>query len=484
MKVLIINPPAYLKKDYIREGRCMQTKSSWAALWMPLSLAYIAAVLRGSGQNVKIVDCIAEKKNHADLIKIIKDFEPRLVVLNTAFPSIIGDKKTASQIKKVNPGILTVIIGMFPTLLGKRSIKGCAAIDMAVSGEPEWTIRQLVLAIEKKLPPSKIPGLIYRPTAIARYYRGDKRITVDEIIQNKPQDFDNNNINDLPHPARDLLKNEAYRLPIDGKKFTLLNIARGCPYECSFCVANIYYGKKFRRRNINSIIEEIEECVNKHGITNFLFWGESFTIDPEYGESICDKIIKRKLKIKWSTTSRVDTLNKKLLKKMKQAGCIVLGLGIESIHQPILDQANKKMRVEEINKAISTVRQAGIKTMGHFIFGLPGETQETARETIRFAVASNLDYAQFYCAIPYPRTQLEKTAKDKGWIKTTDFANYDLSLSVMSNEALSPREVKQLRDQAYRRFYLRPKMFVQTIKEVSSLKSLLSVLNFVKWIKQ
>jgi len=468
MKILVLNPPAFRKQDYIREGRCMQTKSSWAALWMPLSLCYISAVLREKGHGVKLIDAIAEKLNDTKLIKILSSFSPGLIILNTAIPSIEGDMDCASALKKAFPSARIAIVGMYPTIYEGESLKPYNQIDYAVMDEPEWVSSMLPDVVTGKTSVDSVNGLIYRSGT--------------EIIVNKRQKLSENNPDDLPFPARDLLNNNAYRLPTNGKKFTLLSVGRGCSSNCIYCVANIYYGKKFRKRSVESIIREIEHCLNEFKISNFLFWGESFTTDQEYGEEICDGIIKKGLKITWSTTSRVDTLNKVLLDKMKKSGRILLGLGIESYDQEVLDRARKGITTAQIDLAIKMTQEAGINTMGHFMFGLPGDTKDSALKSIRFA-CKNLTYAQFYSAIPYPKTELGKIANENNWIVETDFSRFELTKSVMGNESLSATEIKKLRNYAYRRFYLRPKMLLQTIREVSSLSSFLSILKFVNWIK-
>jgi radical SAM superfamily enzyme YgiQ (UPF0313 family) len=174
-------------------------------------------------------------------------------------------------------------------------------------------------------------------------------------------------------------------------------------------------------------------------------------------------------------------LNPVLLEKMKRAGCILLGLGIESYDQEILNNARKNITIEQIDNAVSMVRKAGINSMGHFIFGLPGDTRETALKTIKFA-CKNVDFAQFYCAIPYPGTELGRIAKEQKWTGSFDYEDLDLTRSIMGNESLSPKEIRKIRDYAYRKFYFRPKMILQTFKEVKSFKSFFSVLNFVNWI--
>jgi Fe-S oxidoreductase len=468
MRVLVVNPPAYNKKDFIREGRCMQTKSSWAALWMPLSLCYISAVLRKEGHEIKLIDCIAEKMDEGKFLDAAREFMPELIVLNTAIPSIPGDMKTAAAIKKILPAAKIAIVGMFPSLYEEKCLRDFQQVDFAIMDEPEWAVSALASSVAGKKPLELVRGLIFR--------KGE------EIIVNERQNLWENNLDDLPFPARDLLNNDAYRLPTNGKRFTLLSVGRGCSERCIYCVANLYYGKRFRKRSVESVIGEIEECIRKYDIRNFLFWGESFTTDPQYGEAICDEIIKRKIEITWSSTSRVDTLNKKLLDKMKQAGCILLGLGIESYDQEVLNRARKRITVEQIDAAVEMVRNSGIKSMGHFVFGLPGDTRESALKTIDFA-CRNVTFAQFYCAIPYPKTEFGKIAAEQNMITDTDYTQFELTRSVTGNENLSPREIKKIRDYAYRKFYFRPGMVIQTLREIESVGALFSVLNFISWIK-
>lgn len=436
---------------------------------MPLSLAYISAKLRKEGNEVKLVDCIAEKKNIQNLLQISENISVEMFILNTAYPSIEMDKKTAKILKEKFPKAKIVIIGLFPTLLEKKALEFFEAVDFGVIGEPEWVVSKLTDNLDRDGDLREVKGLMWK----------DK----DEIVVNAAQDISQNNLDELPFPARDLLDNSKYILPTNGKKFTLLSVGRGCPFSCIYCTANIYYGKKFRKRLVKSVVDEIEECVNKYDIKNFLFWGESFTIDQKYGEEICDEILRRNLKITWSTTSRVDTLNETLLAKMKKSGCALLGLGIESAVQEILDTAQKGTNLEKINRAVAMVKKSGIQSMAHFIVGLPGETKETARKSIDFAVKSGTDFAQFYCSIPYPKTKLGEIAKENNWIESDDYVQFDLTKSIMRNESLSSKEIKKLRDKAYRRFYFRPKMFWQTLKEVKSLKSFISSMDFLKWIK-
>ena len=469
MKVLLINPPDHEGYSYIREGRCMQKKGSWASMWMPLTVAYIASVIRDRC-DVKLVDCQAQGYDLSDLARIIEEYEPRLFICNTGFPTIKSDYKAIELAKRLRPECTTSIFGMYPSLLREKVFEECRHLDIAVVGEPEWSYSKLVDCLKDESRMEDVPGLIFKTS------NGD-------ITLNQPQHFNDNDLDSLPFPARDLLNNEKYLYPLNRKPFTLLMLSRGCPYSCTFCNAFQYYGKKFRRRSVDSIISEIRECVEVHQISNFLFWGESFSLDFDYAHEITDAILESDLKINWSTRTMVDRIDIDLLKKMKRAGCKSLSLGIESFNQSILENVKKGTHTQDIENAIRSVKEAGIISVGHFVIGLPGDSEENVIKTIKFAKDSGLDYAQFYCAVPYPNTPLGETARMRSWIESEDYSKYHLANAVMRNEDLTVADIKKLRNKAYRQFYARPKLVINTLKRLSSPKALLAPIEFKSWAK-
>ncbi|MFQ5900055.1 MAG: B12-binding domain-containing radical SAM protein, partial [Thermodesulfobacteriota bacterium] len=283
-------------------------------------------------------------------------------------------------------------------------------------------------------------------------------------------------------PARDLFKNERYCLPHNGKRFTLVNVARGCPYPCIFCIANVYYGKALRKHSVSYLMNEIKECVERYDIDHFLFWEEVFTLDKEFAFEMCDAIIKSGLKISWATTTRADLLTRELLEKMKEANCEMLGLGVESISQEVLDNVKKNCTVADIERGVKLCNEVGIRTMGHFIYGLPGETYETALHTMKFAKKLNLDYIQTYCAVPYPKTELGELARKNNWVRSDRWADYDLLKSIMATDTLTPEEVNKLRDRSLRTFYFRPSVAYKQLKVITSFRHIFKALNFLDWI--
>jgi radical SAM superfamily enzyme YgiQ (UPF0313 family) len=359
--------------------------------------------------------------------------------------------------------------GVFFTLLEETSLLDTEGYDVAICGEPEETFDEFLQNFQREGKVVPIRGLIWREGNQIK--RGDHRPFI--------QDLDT-----IPMAARDLLKNERYKLPHNGHPFTLVNVARGCPYPCTFCIANVYYGKKLRHHSVDYVVSELETCISHFGIRDFLFWEEIFTLNKIFGTTLCDEILKRGLKISWATTTRADLVDEEILKKMKEAGCELLGLGIETCSQQILDNAQKNETVDQIRRAVALCKKVGMPTMGHFIFGLPGETEETAQETIGFLSSSGLDYMQCYCAVPYPKTPLGDMAKEKGWLVAKSWSEYDFGgHSVMDIGTVSPEDVDRYRTTAFRKFYLRPRFMLKQLSRITSLRQLLQAAQFMKWMR-
>jgi len=198
--------------------------------------------------------------------------------------------------------------------------------------------------------------------------------------------------------------------------------------------------------------------------------------------ALCDAILKNNLSINWAATTRVDRVDDEMLTMMKKAGCYLLGLGIESGVQTILDNAGKSQTIADITRAVDLCKKAGIKTMGHFIFGLPGETRETANETIKFMLKLGLDYMQCYCAVPYPKTELGRLARKNNWIRAEKWSMYDFGgNSIMCTDTMKPEEVDYFRKKAFNRFYFRPLYVIRTLSQMK-FSQIFSLLKFTNWM--
>lgn len=469
MKVLLINPPPFGGVSYVREGRCMQRKGAWTTVWPPISLASIAGLLRSEGHEIKLLDGIADNLSKDELKQVIKEFRPGAIIVNTATPSIVGDLEVAKLAKDVSSEIFTAAYGLQVTSLPEEMLKLQPALDACIRGEPEAIALDLIHAISHKKPLSKVKGISYRA----------------KKIQHNPDHEPIADLDKLPWPARDLLKQEKYTLPFTGNVFTTVLVARGCPFNCTFCVADKYYGKNFRTRSPTNVVDELEHLV-KNGISDFLFWSDTFTANKKWAMEVCDEIIKRGLEIRWVTNSRVDTIDEELMRKMKDAGCWMLGFGVESANQEILNNIKKGITISQVKRAIKTAKRVGMQSTLHFIFGLTGETKETIEETIAFAKKLNPDYAQFYCAIPYPGSEFSDYVNKQGWVRDAPWERYEQVYSIIDRPGLSAEDIMEARSRAYKEFYVRPRKVLGHIKNIKSWKAfkatVLAGLSFMDWM--
>ena len=209
---------------------------------------------------------------------------------------------------------------------------------------------------------------------------------------------------------------------------------------------------------------------NEHHIRNFTMWSDTFNQNKKFVMEVCAEIKKRGMerKIRWMANSRVDHVDSEVLAEMRSSGCIGVSYGVESGVDEILNNMKKGANAQQAREAVRLTKAAGIEVLTHIIFGLPGETLETINETIRYVKELDPDYAQFYCAIPFPKTELEEMGKKNGWITTEDYAKYELNQPILNLPTLSAEELQKASIRAYREFYLRPIYIFNRLRKIHS----------------
>ncbi|MBN3037964.1 MAG: radical SAM protein [Candidatus Omnitrophica bacterium] len=470
MKILLINAPVANKIKIVREGRCMQREDAWGTSWAPLTLATIAAVLKEAGFATGIKDCTKEDIGLEGLKGIIKEFKPRLVIINTATPSIENDLSCALSIKEVDSSIKTAAFGIHVTALDEECLKSYPCVDFIIRGEPEYTARDLAIAIRDNTPYQDIKGISWQKDG--------------SISRNNEREFIED-LDRLPSPAWEQVNIANYTMPITGEVFLLVMASRGCPHPCTFCAASTLYGKKRRYRSAKRIVDEMQDCKDHFGVSSFLFWAEGFVSDREHVYALCDELEERGLKFKWVANSRVDTVDLALLKRMRKAGCWMIGYGIESGNQDILDLVKKGTTLSQAQEAVRLAREAGIKSTAHVIVGFPGETKEHILRTAAFINKLDVDFLQLYCCVPFPGSVLYSQAKREGLVNTDDWSMFEQNFCVLDTPQISAEEVMRLRKKIFSRFYLHPKRIWRVIRDIRSIKDLQNLLvmakNFTHW---
>ncbi|MEA2040476.1 MAG: radical SAM protein, partial [Thermodesulfobacteriota bacterium] len=437
-KVLLLNPPHPKGKGFTREGRCTQEAGVWATQWPPVSLTTTAAFLERDGHVVKVFDCPAVGLDRARLEVLTKRFQPDFAFWTTATPTLNDDLNLAGFIKKNVPAAVTGVFGTHVTALPEVALTN-PSIDVVIRREPEQTIREICLQDPDDW--EGIDGISFRDRETGR-----PRHNLDRALL-RPED--------IPSPAWRYLDITPYRLPLKGRPFLIVAPIRGCPYACNFCTAPLYYGKKLRKRPVRTIVDEIESNIKRFKVKDFFIWADTFTADRGYVKEFSREITTRGLKISWTCNSRVDTVDREMISLMKEAGLWMISFGLESGNNEVLEQTGKKITVEQSKVAVSIAHEFGIKTSGHFVLGLPGETEASMRDTLTLALDLPLDIAQFYAAAPFPGTSLYDLASKKGWIEP-DFL-FSQDHAAMDLPGLPGQRVDAFRRYAYRRFYGRPK---------------------------
>lgn len=354
----------------------------------PVGLAHLAAYLKMQDHEVKVVDMRVESKDF-DYLSSIRLFDPDLVGLS--FVSL-GYKYSYDLVNEIKDktGVTVVIGGAHSSTMREKVLEECKA-DYAVYGEGEFTLSELV---EGKLP-SEIKGLIWR--------EGEK------ININPPREplLD---LDSLPFPDYGLFKLEKY-----SQKRIPLNTARGCPHLCTHCAVDLVIGRRFRSRSAKNVVDEIEFWY-KEGFKNFGFNDSTFTENMKRAEEIAEELKNRSIDIEWDlrTGIRVDRVNKKLLSKLKQAGCTFIAFGIESIDSEVIRLMRKGTTFEMVERVVQDAKMCGLGVGGFFMIGTPGDTYEKFEKSYSYANKDIFDEVRFYNTEPYPGTVLFEWVKENG----------------------------------------------------------------------
>jgi len=435
MKVCLITPPYE-----------SAVESTVGVSSPPLGLAYLASMLR-ENHEVKIIDSNVLDYTMEDVRRELKDFYPDIVGITSTTPSILNAYSVARIAKEVREDCKVIMGGPHVSFVPRQTLEECRHIDIIIRGEGERTLEELIDAIEREEPLETMKGISFRD--------GDR------IVDNEPRPFIKN-IDKIPFPSRDLLPIHLYQA--NGIRYTTMMTSRGCPFRCCFCSSSRLFGGCWRGRSPENVLEELEIIYDEYNIRNIEFIDDTFTLDRKRAERICDGIIRRGLDISWGASSRVDTLSRKLVEKMRKAGCWILYLGIESGSQRILDAIGKRITIEQVKKAVKIVKEAGIQVLGSFILGFLQDTVETIKQTVNFAKSLKLDYAQFSILTPYPGTPIYDYAVKNNLLLTRDWSKYTAIDPIMKIKGVSEKELKMLFRKAYVSFYLSPRIVLEWLK--------------------
>jgi anaerobic magnesium-protoporphyrin IX monomethyl ester cyclase len=488
--ILLVNPPTPDGGYWIRTQHRVGRRTRENMVWPQVSLAQMAALLHPT-YKLKIIDANAERMGWPAFIKELDKYQPRYYFTQVTAPTLENDMYGCFLAKA--RGAKTIAFGTHVTPIPRETLRPFPALDYVLVGEPDLTIRDLLDHLEGRFDerPDFIRKLFdkhdpqYKPAI-----REDGSVDMhgikglawrkgDEIVINFPRPFISD-LDDLPIPMHELLPLQKYRMPMIKGPFTFMMSSRGCPAGCTYCIKHVSYQYSARLRSPALIMEELWQ-LKKLGINTIHMYADLFTVNRDQVMELCQRMIDEKINIKWMCNSRVDFVDEEMLQMMGKAGNWLISWGIESGNEQILKNAHKGADPEKAKRALTWAKKAGIMNWGYFIIGLPGETEETIRQTIEFSKKLPLDIALFHVAAPYPGTPFFFQVVENGWFrKGTRWEQVDMDKgTVLDYPDLPAERLLYWQKRAWREWAFRPKPILTYIKmllsDVSTIRSALSV---------
>ncbi|MFA5406132.1 MAG: radical SAM protein [Candidatus Nanoarchaeia archaeon] len=421
--VLLINP---------HEDFYDVPKKKGFAIYPPMGLMYLSAVLKKNNISANIIDALAERINLNDLSDKIDKLNPKVIGITATTPQIRGAIQLAKSLKLKNKNI-KICLGGAHISNDASFMNKFPYFDFCVVGEAETVFPNIVKDILSK---KKI-----------------KKVYIGEAVSN---------LDNLPLPDWESINRNLYYIP-NAKNFVTIHSSRGCPFNCSYCSK---IKMPVRLRSPKNVIREINFYIKKYNIDYVLFTDDTFTLNKNRVKLLCEMMIKKQLKISWACETRADLVDKNILSLMKKAGCDEISFGVET--------GNEKLRFEVINKHIKNLQylqafkicnNLGIKTNAFFMMGFPKEDIPSLEDTLNFILELKPTIFGVHLTVLFPGSDIYKTALKEGkinentWYKIFSGKINELPLYIPDH--LSFEILNDFRRKIYKKFYLRPSFIIK-----------------------
>jgi len=412
-------------------------------VYPPLGLCYIAASLEKAGHDVSILDMNSRRVSDKELVKRIS----RSVLIGIG--GLVTEYTEVVRLVKVIQeygGRIIVLGGPLATTHAKELLLSSHA-DVAVIGEGEQTIVELVGAIENSHDKKPINGIAYM----------DKGQVITHPPQKPITDLDT-----IPHPARHLLDMGQYSthhfqtfgIKVPKMKSTTMISTRGCGYHCTFCDRHADgANNKWKARSPEDIVSEMRELRDNYDIHGFIFNDDTFVVNRKRVIDFCALLEEELPDVVWYCNGRVNLMNEEMIEAMADSGCKGIAYGIESGNQGILDSIKKAITLEQVSKVVGWMKKAGIHVTGYFMLGILGDTKQTMQETLDFAEKLDLNFYGFGITSPIPGTEMYAKAVEKGLVgKNKRLEDWSFHAQMNLTEDCSTEELERLNEYAFRKF--------------------------------
>ena len=481
MKIYLLNPP--FRANFNRPGRWQGGVGRGGTLDYPKWLAYATGLLEKMF-DVRLVDAPARKMDEKEVIKDIKKFKPDVIVVDSNFSSLSNDINVAASLKE-HTGAKTVLVGppasQFPEIILQND-----GIDIVARFEYDFTLKEIAEALEEGNGFMGIKGISYKENG--------------KIIHNPNREFTTSeDLDKMPFVSR------VYKKHLNIKDYFLgqslypevqIFTGRGCPHKCTFCSWPVtLMGRKYRARSAENIADEFEYVQDElPEVKEIFIEDDTFTINKKLVREVCEEIKRRKIDVTWSCNARAD-MDYETMKNMKEAGCRLLIVGYESGSDEILKNIKKGVNTDQMNNFTNDAKKARLMIHGDFIFGLPGETKETANKTVKFIKELRPNILQVAVATPIPGTEFYEWAKINGFLlvenleESIDMNGYQKC--IVSYPEFTKEDIENYVDKALKEYYLSPSYISIAMKNIlrknglHELKGMLmSARMFVKYVRR
>jgi anaerobic magnesium-protoporphyrin IX monomethyl ester cyclase len=430
-----------------------------SAIEPPFWGALLAAYLRQQGYSVVLLDAEAENWSYEETAQKIKEINPLLTALmvsgtnpSASTMNMTGAGLILDALRKLDPTVRTLLAGLHPSALPERTLSE-EAVDFVCQGEGFYTLPPLMDALRCNDRPHGIPGLWYK----------DGPTIVPGIRPPLLKDLDA-----LPRPAWDLLPMKAYRAHnwhcfdsiAERQPYAVLYTSLGCPFHCTFCCINALFGKNtIRYRGTEKVVEEIDYLVSTYGVKNIKIMDEMFALSEKRVLELCNRIIERRYNLNMWAYARVDTVTEKMLKRMKEAGIGWVAYGFESGSPKVISDVKKGYPMDRVAQVVQLTYDSGLHICANYIFGLPEDDYPSMNETLKLMLDINAEWANIYCAMAYPGSNLYEMAGQNGWplpAAWEDYSQYAYATLPLPTKYLTGRQVLSFRDYAFNAYYSNP----------------------------
>jgi anaerobic magnesium-protoporphyrin IX monomethyl ester cyclase len=414
----------------------------------PSSLLILAAYVERElpGVDIDIVDCQADRLDWKGLERYIESTKPSMVLTSGFTTNAYTCARTCEIAKTINENIATIVGGIHFSFTADESLRNYPEIDYIVRGEGEQTVVDLIKTLQNKGKISDVQGISYRKNNI--------------IVHNPTRPLIEN-LDTLPYPAYHLVEKNLKRYHFTmmagrNTRYMILEGARGCDHQCSFCTQWKHWGSRWRTKSAKRIADEIEFLHDTYGGV-FLWLADDHMRLSHRGKQLYEELRQKSCKddIMLFFQARIDDIaqHPNLVGNLREVGTYWILCGVETNSPEMLYEYKKGIKTQDAYQAMKILKQKDIFSQAMFVIGGRKDTHESIEQLRQYSVDLSPDIAIYTALTPFPGTVYFETAKKNGWIQDTNYSNYDMAHAIMPTETLTRKEVQEELWRCYRMFF-------------------------------